>query len=351
MADTRRQQLQDWARQQLSPLHGDSTVASAELEMVSGDASFRRYFRMVADNQPYIAVDAPPEHEDNTRFVNICQMFLDAGTHAPTVQAQDFEQGFLLLEDLGDALYLDTLLRCQEQGDIARADELYRQAIDALVQFQHGIEKEKLDPFDSSELQREMRLFDEWFCEGLLGLELNTEERLLIQSCFDFLEQAALQQTEVAVHRDYHSRNLLITQPNPGIIDFQDAVAGAYSYDLVSLLRDCYIRWDEARLTDWLVYYHQLASERGVIQQVSLQQLRRDFDLMGLQRHLKVMGIFCRLFLRDKKSRYLADIPLVMNYFLEVAECYPELDEFVVWFKLRVTPVAQEKLAIKLATD
>ena len=313
--------------------------------MVSGDASFRRYFRIASGEQAFIAVDAPPQHEDNPRFVRVCEMFLGTGVHAPTIQAQDFEQGFLLLEDLGDALYLDTLLQCQQQGDIARADELYKQAIDALVQFQSGINKEQLDPFDSSELQREMRLFDEWFCEGLLKLRLDEGERELIQYCYDFLEQAALQQTEVGVHRDYHSRNLLITSPNPGIIDFQDAVAGAYSYDLVSLLRDCYIRWDDENLNRWLSYYHEQASASGIIAGVAPEQLRRDFDLMGLQRHLKVMGIFCRLFLRDNKTRYLADIPLVMSYFLDVAENYPELQDFVAWFRDRVQPAAETELA------
>ena len=313
--------------------------------MVSGDASFRRYFRITADGQSFIAVDAPPQHEDNPRFVSVCEMLLGAGVHAPAIMARDFEQGFLLLEDLGDALYLDALLECQERGDVARADELYKQAIDALVQFQARIEKKQLDPFDSSELQREMRLFDEWFCAGLLGLSLDEDERRLIQSTYDFLEQAALRQTEVVVHRDYHSRNLLITEPNPGIIDFQDAVAGAYSYDLVSLLRDCYISWDEARLVAWLAYYHEQASAHGVINGITHEQLRRDFDLMGLQRHLKVMGIFCRLFLRDNKTRYLADIPLVMKYFLDVAEGYPELQEFLAWFRARVLPAAEKELA------
>lgn len=337
--DLRRAQLQDWARQAAG-------VATAELAMVSGDASFRRYFRLELADRSVIAVDAPPEHEDNPRFIKVCELLLAAGVHAPQVLARDLEQGFLLLEDLGDALYLDALLLAQQKQEFGKADELYKSAIDALVQFQKGIESNLLDPFDGKELQREMHLFDEWFCEGFLEFELDDSERGLISATFDLLEQAALSQTEVAVHRDYHSRNLLVTDPNPGIIDFQDAVAGAYTYDLVSLLRDCYIRWEDPQVADWLQYYHERATAAGIITAVSMEQLERDFDLMGLQRHLKVMGIFCRLFIRDKKSRYLADIPLVMNYFLDVAGRYPELQEFVVWFHRKIVPAALTRLAI-----
>jgi len=344
--DHRRIQLEQWSRQRAVELLQTPEAASAELEIVSGDASFRRYFRLSFAEQSLIAVDAPPEHEDNPRFVAIAEMFSGAGVHAPQVLAKDFEQGFMLLEDLGDGLYLDALLLAQQKEDFPRADQLYRDAIDALVQFQLNIDKGRLDPYDSAELQREMGVFDEWFCAAYLELELDEAERCLVQGCYDFLEQAALAQTEVAVHRDYHSRNLLITDANPGIIDFQDAVRGAYSYDLVSLLRDCYIRWDEPQLDLWLGYYHQQATSRGVISDISKEQLRRDFDLMGLQRHLKVLGVFSRLFIRDKKSRYLADIPLVMNYFLDVAAQYPELEEFLAWFHRKVLPAALMKLAI-----
>lgn len=272
-------------------------------------------------------------------------MLRAAGVHAPEVLARDLEQGFLLLEDLGDALYLDALLLAQQQQEFDKADELYKSAIDALIQFQKSIKSDLLDPFDSKELQREMHLFDEWFCKGFLELELDESERSLIAATYNFLEQAALSQTQVAVHRDYHSRNLLVTKPNPGIIDFQDAVSGAYTYDLVSLLRDCYIRWEDPQLNDWLRYYHEHAAAAGIIPALAEEQLQRDFDLMGLQRHLKVMGIFCRLFIRDKKSRYLADIPLVMNYFLDVAGRYPELQEFVVWFQRKIEPAALMRLA------
>ena len=336
--DLRREQLQNWARGKA----GEDTV---DLRMVSGDASFRRYFRLELTDRSLIAVDAPPEHEDNPRFIKVCELLRAAGVHAPEVLARDLEQGFLLLEDLGDALYLDALLLAQQQQEFDKADELYKSAIDALIQFQKSIKSDLLDPFDSKELQREMHLFDEWFCKGFLELELDESERSLIAATYNFLEQAALSQTQVAVHRDYHSRNLLVTKPNPGIIDFQDAVSGAYTYDLVSLLRDCYIRWEDPQLNDWLRYYHEHAAAAGIIPALAEEQLQRDFDLMGLQRHLKVMGIFCRLFIRDKKSRYLADIPLVMNYFLDVAGRYPELQEFVVWFQRKIEPAALMRLA------
>ncbi len=340
MEDSRQEQLQQWARAQ-------TTSDSAELSMVSGDASFRRYFRLQLDEKSLIAVDAPPEHEDNPRFVKVCELLLAAGVHAPAIVATDLKKGFLLLEDLGDALYLDSLLLAQQTNDREKADQLYKSAIDALVQLQRNVEKKSLDPYNGAELRREMRLFEEWFCEGLLEMQLSDPEKMLISNAYEFLEQAALSQTEVAVHRDYHSRNLLITEPNPGIIDFQDAVRGPYTYDLVSLLRDCYIRWDEDRLEQWLAYYQQEATMAGIISNTRTEKLQRDFDLMGLQRHLKVMGIFCRLFIRDKKSRYLADIPLVMNYFLDVAGRYPELAEFVVWFHRRILPEALTKLAIR----
>jgi len=337
--DLRREQLQDWAR-------GEVGANTAELSMVSGDASFRRYFRLELADRSLIAVDAPPEHEDNPGFIRVCELLRSAGVHAPEVLARDLEQGFLLLEDLGNELYLDALLLAQQNKEFDKADELYKSAIDALIQFQTSVKSNLLDPFDSKELQREMRLFDEWFCAGFLELELDDSERSLIAATYEFLEQATLSQTQVAVHRDYHSRNLLITEPNPGIIDFQDAVSGAYTYDLVSLLRDCYIRWEDPQLDDWLRYYYEHATAAGIIGSVSEEQLQRDFDLMGLQRHLKVMGIFCRLFIRDKKSRYLADIPLVMNYFLDVAGRYPELQEFVVWFHRKIEPAALMRLAV-----
>lgn len=338
MTDRRRTALQAWAHS--LPGSGD-----APLEMVSGDASFRRYFRLQRSADSVIAVDAPPEQEDSRRFVAVAGLLAGAGVKVPEVLATDYEQGFLLLSDLGDRLYLDSLERHRE-ADHETVDRLYREAIDSLVAIQAGVDGERLDPYDRQELRREMALFDEWFLGELLHVPLDAACRALISDCYEFLEDAALAQPQVAVHRDYHSRNLMRVETGgagPGIIDFQDALRGPYSYDLVSLLRDCYISWPEPRLREWLSHYQQRAREAGVVE-LPAQQLRRDFDLMGLQRHLKVMGIFARLAIRDKKPRYLADIPLVIRYFLDVASGYPELAAFSNWFHKAVLPEATSRL-------
>jgi aminoglycoside/choline kinase family phosphotransferase len=355
VTDTRLEQLQSWARGVLRQLLDNSVLEDVRLTPVSGDASFRRYFRLHTDQDSFIAVDAPVAHEDNPRFVRICNMFRDAGVLAPKVFASDFDQGFLLQEDLGDGLYLNSLQAARELGDHKRIDRLYRAAIDALVQFQAGIDKKRLDPYDREALRAETALFHEWFCPQLLGIELSDDDQALIESTYSLLEEAALQQPQVAVHRDYHSRNLMIPDPRrypaealPGIVDFQDAVTGAYSYDLVSLLRDCYIRWDDDIIESLANYYYQAARTSKLLPpELQFSQLQRDMDLMGLQRHLKVLGIFSRLTIRDKKSRYLADIPLVISYFLDVAEKYPELEAFLGWFRETVLPVARDKLDLE----
>jgi hypothetical protein len=355
VTDTRLEQLRGWALGVLRQLLDDPALEEASLTPVSGDASFRRYFRLQAGQDSFIATDAPVEHEDNPRFVRVCNMFRDAGVLAPKVFASDFEQGFLLQEDLGDSLYLDSLLAARKNDDRERIDALYRAALDALVQFQAGIDKKRLAPYDQAALRAEMALFHEWFCPQLLGIELSETDQALIDAVYRFLEEAALDQTQVAVHRDYHSRNLMIPDPQrypaeavPGIVDFQDAVAGAYSYDLVSLLRDCYIRWDDDSIESLADYYYQAARASKVLPaELEFSQLQRDMDLMGLQRHLKVLGIFSRLYIRDKKSRYLADIPLVISYFLDVAEKYPELQAFLGWFREVVLPVARDKLDLE----
>ena len=272
----------------------------------------------------------------------------------PRVFASDFERGFLLLEDLGDALYLPRLLRCQAEGDTEEADRLYQQAIASLVRLQTGDKKERLGPYDRHELHREMTLFDEWFCRRLLRLTPDAREQALIEGTFTLLEDAALAQPAVAVHRDYHSRNLMLPDParhaagnGPGIVDFQDAVSGAYTYDLVSLLRDCYIRWPEERVRQWALAYLAQAQAAGIAGDRDEEAFLREFDLMGLQRHLKVMGIFSRLAIRDKKSAYLADIPLVIRYFRDVAARHPEMAAFLDWFDNTVMPVAGSTLDLQ----
>ncbi|MEX0965200.1 MAG: phosphotransferase [Pseudohongiellaceae bacterium] len=363
MSDSRKAQLTDWVNRQLGQLsstQSSSTQSKAfELTTVSGDASFRRYFRAQLARQSYIAVDAPPENENSALFVEISEHFRAAGVRAPEVFACDFQEGFLLLEDFGDQLYLPRLLELQAGQLSAKAEQeaerLYGEAIAALLKIQLGVNKERLAPYDREKLRSEMQLFEDWFCVQFLGLDLSTDETKLIAASFAFLEASALDQPQLAVHRDYHSRNLLILDERrfaagsgPGIIDFQDAMAGAYSYDLVSLLRDCYIRWSPEFVERLALNYFELAREAKLIPKISAEQFLRDFDLMGLQRNFKVMGIFSRLSIRDNKPQYLADIPLVIQYFLEVASKYEEMAPLLDWFEARVLPNAKTKLNLEL---
>lgn len=358
MSDARRAQLNDWVNEQLGQLLELASV-DIVLTTVSGDASFRRYFRAQLDDRSFIAVDAPPDHENGELFVEIAAYLREAGVNSPKVFAKNYSDGFLLIEDFGDRLYLPRLLSLQKSGLDAiseyQFESLYKDAIRALVKIQSNVDKKRLAPYSREILRTEMQLFEDWFCERCLQLDLDASDRDVIANTFTFLEDSALGQTQLAVHRDYHSRNLLILDEGqcpegsgPGIIDFQDALTGAYSYDLVSLLRDCYIRWSPDLIEALALYYFELAGEEGLIEGVSLAQFRRDFDLMGLQRNLKVMGIFSRLCIRDNKPQYLADIPLVIRYFLEVACDYEEMAPFLDWFETRVLPKAKQKLNLDI---
>jgi len=337
--------LQQWVCRALEVPVGNPVPP---LSMVSGDASFRRYFRSSWQGHSYIAVDAPPQHENSSAFVRVCRMLRAAGVRAPEIFASDLERGFLLLEDFGDSQLLPKLSRLQSDGESQRAGAIYQSALQTLLLIQRSPEKERLDPYDRDQLRSEMQLFTDWFCKAFLELELSDSEHAVIDQAMHFLEEAALSQPTVMVHRDFHSRNLMLLDdsavPALGVIDFQDAVHGPYSYDVVSLLRDCYLRWEPETVNRWALTYWQAARAEGLLADVSEAQFLRDFDLMGLQRHLKVMGIFCRLSLRDNKSRYLADIPLVIQYFLEVSRRYPELGDFVEWFNRRAMPVANQRL-------
>lgn len=365
--DLRREALVAWARQCLEDMTGHSSV-EGEVEVISDDASFRRYFRLrferalecdqelVSESKrhflhhsQFLLVDAPPAHEDSEQFVHVAKLFRDAGMLTPRVLEADYEQGFMLLQDFGDALYLQAL----QAGD--EADTLYRAAMASLVQLQANGDDEGLPPYDRALLRKELNLFNDWFCEGFLGLALSDEERALIERTWSFLEDAALSQPQVCVHRDYHSRNLMLLgldpEPDsdqaPGVIDFQDAVVGANTYDLVSLLRDCYIVWPAERVRAWALEFREMALAVDLLEDNSEQAEQaflRDFDLMGLQRHLKVIGIFCRLNLRDGKPRYMADIPLVIDYVLQVAVQHPEMAEFMQWFQNKILPIANPKL-------
>jgi hypothetical protein len=295
------------------------------LAPASADASYRSYWRASLDDGGAVAsvvvMDAPPDKEDLGPWLEVARRLRAAGLHAPEVFAVDRRQGFVLMEDLGTRPYLPEL-------DEARVETLYGDALTALLRMQTAVDARGLPAYDASRLSAELELMPEWFLRRHLGVTIDCEAWDTIELAFRRLLHEALAQPRVFVHRDYHSRNLLIVPTdNPGIVDFQDAVVGPITYDLVSLLRDCYIAWDEARVETWREAYRARLAEHGVLR-VPASQFRRWFDLMGLQRHLKVLGIFCRLWYRDGKPRYLADLPRVWQYAERVARRYPELAEF-----------------------
>ncbi|MCW8963680.1 MAG: phosphotransferase [Gammaproteobacteria bacterium] len=295
------------------------------LHPASSDASFRRYLRADMGDATHIVMDAPPENEDCQPFVDIAKALFDSGLNVPQVLEEDLEQGFLLLDDLGDRLYLGEL-------DQESVDRLYGDAIGALVTLQAGgPSDDELPSYDEALLLQEMELFRGWFLIRHLGLELDEETNAALDVTFRFLADSALGQPRVCVHRDYHSRNLMVSDThNPGILDFQDAVIGPVTYDLVSLLRDCYIAWPREQVEDWALGFHELALQSGILNRelhADEKQFLVWFDLMGVQRHLKAIGIFSRLNHRDGKSGYLDDIPRTLYYVEEVSGRYPELTD------------------------
>ncbi|HEC15093.1 MAG TPA: aminoglycoside phosphotransferase [Sedimenticola sp.] len=315
-------------------LAGPAGLAGFSLEPASGDASFRRYFRVGLDGKTLIAMDAPPGKEDCRPFVSVARRFRQAGLNVPAIHREDLEQGFLLLDDLGSTLYLDVL-------NESNADRLYGDALDALVLIQSRVPPQGLPPYDRALLLQEMELFREWLLQRHLGLELSAAEHAMLDRTFDLLADSALEQPGVCVHRDYHSRNLMLTEPNPGILDFQDAVAGPVTYDLVSLLRDCYIRWPRDRVEGWALGYFEKAVEAGVLCEEHGKKFPRWFDLMGAQRHLKAAGIFARLNRRDGKPGYLQDIPRTLGYVVEIAARYPKLQDLARLISERALPNLQ----------
>ena len=315
----RKQQLEDWLKINLKQ--------AFTLTTASADASFRHYFRVhlsqqYLDGLTLIAMDAPPPQEDCTPFINVAKLLLDAGLNVPKVIAQDLQNGFLLLSDLGDDTYLSQLNQ-------DNALKLYGDATSALIKIQLASKAHDLPPYDEALLTREMQLFPDWYVSKHLNFELNSEQQGWLQQAFDALNKNILAQGQVTVHRDYHSRNLMICQGvnghNPGILDFQDAVYGPITYDLVSLLKDAYIQWDEEQIIDWAVRYWQPAKKAGLPVPDDFSEFYRDFEWMGAQRHIKVLGIFARLSHRDGKDGYLKDMPLVMHYLRKVCERYVEL--------------------------
>jgi aminoglycoside/choline kinase family phosphotransferase len=311
----REQALRHW-------LQNDLQLPVEDLQPASSDASFRRYFRVFLPNGlTRIAMDAPPPQEDTRPFVRIAAQLRDLGLNAPVVHAAESEQGFLLLDDLGQQAYLSCL-------DADSVGHLYGDAMQALLQLQRCQDDGSLPRYDATLLRNEMQLFVDWFLQRHLGLDLATDVGL--ESVFVRLVESAQVQPQVCVHRDYHSRNLMhLSGANPGVIDFQDAVWGPITYDLVSLLRDCYIDWPRGQVEDWVRDYHQQAMDAGLLQGHALaldfDQFLRWFDWMGVQRHLKAIGIFARLHHRDGKSGYLGDIPRTLTYVRDVSGRYVEL--------------------------
>ncbi len=325
--DTRKAELERWLAAALG--QSPSRIAPA-----SADASFRRYFRVWHEGQTWIAMDAPPGKEDLRPYLQVAQILAATGVNVPQVIASDLERGFLLLTDLGNRQYLDAL-RAGEDADL-----LYRDALDALLRLQAGAgdATSALPAYDALRLRQEIQLFPDWFLGRHLGITPDAAESAVLEEQFSLLVRSALGQPRVLVHRDYHSRNLMVCEDNPGILDFQDAVVGPVSYDLVSLLKDCYIAWPRERVLGWLRQYREGATRAGLRFPGDELDFLRAFDLMGLQRHLKVLGIFARLWYRDGKRAYLADLPLVLDYALEVTAAEPGLASLDRLLRERVVP-------------
>ncbi len=315
--DQRKKELSHWLRHALN-------YRLQSLEPASADASFRRYFRAITERGTFVVMDAPPDKEDCTSFIHSATALSELGVHTPNIIAQDLSQGFILLEDLGNRIYLDHLKQ--------NADELYSKAIESLIKIQSGDpgDSNNFPPaYSSSKLVEEMSLFIRWFINKHLGERVHEASFAVWLHTQQMLVSVCLEQPQVWVHRDYHSRNLMITDKNsPGVIDFQDLVVGPIGYDLASIFKDCYIEWPRAKQHEWLAEYRQKAISDLSLEPFSLESLIRWVDFAGLQRHLKVLGIFCRLNYRDGKASYLNDLPLVAKYTLEVLDIYPEFKTF-----------------------
>ncbi|SEJ69219.1 hypothetical protein SAMN05216201_11485 [Pseudomonas linyingensis] len=290
----------------------------AQLTPASSDASFRRYFRWEDGARSLIVMDAPPPQEDCRPFVKVAGLLAKAGVHVPEILASDLEQGFLLLPDLGRQTYLEVI-------DADNADALFEDALQALVAFQQLPVQGQLPAYDDALLRRELQLFPDWYLQRHLGVTLDGAALAAWNATCDLLVVSALAQPRVLVHRDYMPRNLMLSTPNPGVLDFQDAVYGPVTYDVTCLFKDAFLSWPQARVDDWLARYWQLAQVAGIALPASFAEFQRASDLMGAQRHLKVIGIFARICHRDGKPKYLADVPRFFAYLQEVIARRPEL--------------------------
>ena len=318
MTDSRLNTLRNW----LKALQPSWQLDLATLAPASADASFRRYFRIESQKPNFetlIVMDAPPEHEPLDAFIRVDLLLSNAGLNVPKILEQNTVEGFLLLNDLGTKTFLSEL-------NSETADHLYADATHALVQMQLASKPDVLPNYDQALLQRELDLFPEWYLKKQLKIQLSDLQQAQLKQSFDFIIENNLAQAKVYVHRDYHSRNLMVTAiNNPGVIDFQDAVYGPITYDAASLWRDAYIAWPEERVIDWVIKFWEAGRKAKLPMPDDFGQFYRDFEWMGLQRHLKVLGIFARLFHRDGKDGYLKDIPLVLEYAIATANRYIEL--------------------------
>jgi aminoglycoside/choline kinase family phosphotransferase len=312
-------------------IHGDNRLAAVErwlaaqlpagftLTPASEDASFRRYFRAsLDDGRTFVVMDAPPDKEDCRPFVHVAHLLRDAGVNAPEVLAQDLEQGFLLLTDLGTRTYLHEL-------SPQNATLLFSDATDTLIKWQLATRTGELPPYDEALLLREMNLFPDWYVARHLKTDLSPARKADLEKIFELLTRSALAQPAVYVHRDYMPRNLMVSQPNPGVLDFQDAVIGPITYDAVSLVRDAFVSWEEEQVLDWTVRYWERAKKAKLPVDRDFGEFWRAFEWMGLQRHLKVLGIFARINYRDGKPKYLSDTPRFLRYAREVSKRYNAL--------------------------
>ncbi len=317
--DPRQGALHDWLSSRTSFGFDLATLAPA-----SSDASFRRYFRLKSNSHgSLIVMDAPPDKEDCRPFIKLAAALEQAGVSAPRVLDQNLELGFIVLTDLGDTTYLTAF----EDADLEQLGRLMTDAQDVIHRIQDRVDARTLARYDEELLMREMQLFPEWYLTRHCNMTLTDAERNMLDTLFKILSQSSLAQPQLAVHRDYHCRNLMVLDEsqlngNPGVLDFQDAVAGAVSYDLVSLLRDAYVEWPEQQVLDWTVRFWEAARKRGIEMPRDFADFWQSFEFMGLQRHLKILGIFARLSHRDGKHGYLANLPLVEKYVRAVAARY-----------------------------
>ncbi|MHC5130332.1 aminoglycoside phosphotransferase family protein [Pseudomonas glycinis] len=326
--DVRLQHLKVWLDEQLAKLfveQGWGTVPPATLTAASSDASFRRYFRWEGDGRSFVVMDAPPPQENCKPFVDIAFLLAKSGINVPKIYAEDLERGFLLLNDLGNKTYLDVI-------DGENADALFHDALQALLAFQQLPMVAPLPSYDVALLRRELELFPEWYVKRELGVEFDAAQQQQWQHISELLIDSALAQPKVLVHRDYMPRNLMLSEPNPGVLDFQDAVYGPVTYDVTCLFKDAFLSWPEERVRGWLESYWQQASALDIPVQADFEEFLRASDLMGVQRHLKVIGIFARICHRDGKPRYLADVPRFFSYIEAVIARRPELAELQALF-------------------